>query len=153
MSPASLKKSIPAFEIDLINPVTRHVVTGFIFLSALICCWLNSLLPVFQFALFVAVLFSFLVGFRKGAFCHRGLRRIACQPDAYWLLYDTKGCRHDATLLDSSVIIGPFYFLNFVSQTGPIPLLLTTDSMSVEAARKLRVSLKLYRQQLIAARL
>jgi len=153
MSPASLKKSIPAFEIELINPVTRHVVTGFIFLSALICCWLNSLLPVFQLGLSAAVLLSFLAGLRKGAFCHRGLRRIACQPDAYWLLHDAKGCQHDATLLDASVIIGPFYFLSFVSKTGPIPLLLTTDSMSAEEARKLRVSLKLYRQQLIAARL
>ena len=153
MSPASLKKSIPAFEIELINPVTRHVVTGFIFLSALICCWLNSLLPVFQLALSAAVLLSFLAGLRKGAFCHRGLRRIACQPDAYWLLRDAKGRLQDATLLDASVIIGPFYFLSFVSKTGPIPLLLTTDSMSAEAARKLRVSLKLYRQQLVAARL
>ncbi|MEW5057000.1 MAG: protein YgfX [Cycloclasticus sp.] len=153
MSPASLKKSIPAFEIELINPVTRHVVTGFIFLSALICCWLNSLAPAFQLGLSSLLLLSLMYGLKTAAFCHRGLCRIACQPDAYWLLSDAKGAQLDASLLNSSVIIGPFYFLNFATQTGSLSLLLTADSMSDEAARKLRVSLKLYRQQLIAVRL
>jgi len=90
--------------------------------------------------------------YRSGAYCHRGFQKVACQYDAYWLLTDLSGRDQLATLLDSSAIIGPLYFLNFATQEGSICLMLTKDSMGIESARKLRATIKVYRKQLVSAR-
>jgi len=91
--------------------------------------------------------------YRSGAYCHQGVKKITCQHDAYWLLTDAAGHESLATLLDSSAIIGPLYFLNFAILDRKVYLLLTKDSMSTESARTLRATIKIYRQQLISARL
>jgi len=148
-----LKKSIPAFEIELINPVTRHVVTGFVFVGALTCCWVNDLTAYLQIFLTLCVLLVSLYWYRSAAYCHRGVQKITCQHDAYWILTDKAGHESLATLLDSSAIIGPLYFLNFATLDKHNCLLLSSDSMSKKSARILRATIKVYRQQLISARL
>ena len=91
--------------------------------------------------------------YRSAAYRHRGLKHIACHHDGYWLLKDIAGNDKLATLLDSSAVIGPLYFLNFATLEGELSLLLTNDSMADSSARKLRATLNIYRQQLTSVRL
>jgi hypothetical protein len=115
---------------------------------ALISCWLNDLSLYIQITLtgFVVIYTAFLK--RSKIAQHHDIKRLQCNSEGYWLLVDERTEPIDYVLSNSSVVIGKFFFLYFKSKTTSINLVLANDSISNEGARKLRLALNVYKDQL-----
>lgn len=122
------------------------------FVLALFSCWLNNLDLIIQSGLSVAVVVIFIYSLRSGTLNNQGFNEIRCKPDGCWELIDQAGSSRIATLKDTSAVLGPFIFLHFYSKTADFNIVLAADSLSGEAARKIRAALKVYKDQLMAAK-
>jgi len=122
------------------------------FVVALFSCWLNDLDVIIKSGLSAVVVILFLHALRSGTLNNRGFCGIRCKPDGSWELIDKTGSSLIATLKDTSAILGPFIFLHFHSKTADFNIVLAADSLSYEAARKIRVTMKVYKDQLMAAK-
>ncbi|MDX2426632.1 MAG: hypothetical protein QNK15_10325 [Cycloclasticus sp.] len=147
-----MKKSIPAFEVALKKSITLRLVMMSVFVLALFSCWLNNLDFIIQCSLSVTVVILFIYTLRSGTLNNMGFSEIRCKPDGCWELIDQTGQSLIATLKGTSAILGPFIFLHFHSKTADLNIVLAADSLSGEAARKIRVALKVYKDQLMAAK-
>jgi hypothetical protein len=122
------------------------------FVVALFSCWLNNLDFIIQSGLSTAVVILFLHSLRSGTLNNRGFSGLRCKPDGSWELIDQTGSSLIATLKGTSAILGPFIFLHFHSKTADLNIVLAADSLSGEAARKIRVVMRVYKDQLMAAK-
>jgi len=144
-----LKKSLAEFEIYLQPSVKLKLVIVCSFLLALISCWLNRFSFGVQCVLAISVVFTFIYALRSGVFSYRNVSKIHCKTDGYWALLDRDGQSEIYKLKDTSVILGPFFFLHFESITSTINLVVVSDSMTLEEERRLRVALRIYKNQLL----
>ena len=148
----SLKKSIPAFEIRLQKSTKLTllliVVSGLAFLS----CWLNGLSLSVKMALSLALIIYLLRTYSATKWPYKGFSYLRCNADGYWQLMDDKGDSILCSLRPTSVVIGPLLFLHFNSKKQQFKLVLSDDSMSSEDNRRLRMTLKLYGEQLMAVK-
>ncbi len=123
---------------------------GFILGVILCCCGLNSLPVIIQICLALFVIAFSVKLLRSGAMSHQGIRRITCDATAHWQLIDLNNQSQAATLLDSSVVLGPFIFLHFKLSTKQVNLFLVPGCLSSGASRKLRMLLNVYRSDLLS---
>ncbi len=123
-----------------------------VFVVALFSCWLNNLDFIIQSGLSAAVVILFLHTLHSGTLNYRGFSEIRCKSDGSWELIDQTGSSLIAALNDTSAILGPFIFLHFHSKTADLNIVLAADSLSGEAARKIRVVMRVYKDQLMAAK-
>ncbi len=125
---------------------------GFILGLICCCCLLNGLPAIIQICLALLVIAFSAQLLHSGAMSHQGIRRITCDATASWQLIGVSGQNQAATLLDSSVVLGPFIFLHFKLSAKQINLFLVPGCLSRSSSRKLRMLLKVYRSDLLSAR-
>lgn len=89
----------------------------------------------------------------SGVLNYQQVLKLNCKADACWTLLKKDGSADNYRLTENSVILGPLYFLYFQSTSENIALILANDSMTTDEKRHLRVALKVYRKQLLAARI
>ena len=150
--PVSLKKSIPAFEIKLQKSTRLTLLLMLVFGFAFLSCWLNGLTSEVKTVLSLALFIYLLRTFSTIRWLDRGCSRIRCNADGYWQLIDDKGGSIRCSLCATSAILGPFVFLHFVSKKKRLARVLLRDSMSSEENRRLRMTLTLYGEQLMAVK-
>lgn len=122
------------------------------FLLVLIACWINNLSLAHQILLSFSAVALFFYTHYSGVLNYRQVLKLHCKADACWTLFKKDGSADNYRLTESSVILGPLYFLYFQSTSESIAVILANDSMTTEEKRHLRVALKVYRKQLLAAR-
>lgn len=148
----SLKKSIPPFDITLGSSITLNFIIYGAFFLTLIACWLNSLNVTLQTLLSVGTAGMFLYTYQGGVLSYRNVAKLHCKSDGCWSLFNSDGSSDLYRLKETSVILGPLYFLHFQSKSKSINLILANDCMTAEEKRNLRVALKVYRKKLLFAR-
>lgn len=121
-----------------------------VFALAFLSCWLNGLSFSVKIMLFLALLIYLLRTFSVIKWPYKGFSCIRCNADGYWLLMDDQGRSVLCSLSPTSAVIGPLFFLHFNSKKQRFKLVLAGDSMSNEDNRRLRMTLKLYGEQLMA---
>ena len=129
-----------------------NVIINASFLIVLIACWLNNLGLVQQVLLSLSTVAMFFYTHYSGVLNYRKVLKLHCKTDACWTLFKRDGFAGTYRLTESSVILGPLYFLYFQSTSENIALILANDSMTSDEKRHLRVALKVYRKQLLAVR-
>jgi hypothetical protein len=146
-----LKKSIQALEVNLKKSVKLRVFLGVIFLLALVSCWLNGLSMQLQLLLTAIVILFFYLSLKSNIATNKDILTIRCCSDGYWELVHANNKIIRCALAGSSKALGPLYFLHFYSSADKFNLVVANDSMSSDEWRKLRVTLKIYTQQIQAA--
>lgn len=150
--PVSLKKSIPTFEIKLQKSTRLTLLLMLVFGFAFLSCWINGLTIGVKTALSLALFIYLLRIFSTTKWLYKGFSRIRCNADGFWQLIDDKGSSILCSLSSTSAIIGPFLFLHFASKKKRINIVLLSDSMSCEDNRRLRMTLTLYGEKLMAVK-
>jgi len=148
----SLKKSIPAFEIRLQKSTVLTLLLIVVSVLAFLSCWLNGLSFSVKMGLSLALLIYLLRTYSATKWPYKGFSRIRCNADGFWQLIDDKGDSILCSLRPTSVVIGPLFFLHFNSKKQQFKLVLSDDSMRSEDNRRLRMTLKLYGEQLMAVK-
>jgi len=146
-----LKKSIPAFDFHLQESLTLKLLFYFIFTLLIISCWSNGLDVSIKIILNLVIL-VFARMFYRAATHYQGVKKISCLSDGCWKLLDASNESKVYILDESSTLMGPFFFLHFSNKQESINLALAGDSITQEEARKLRLTLKVYKEQLLNAK-
>ncbi len=146
-----LKKSIPAFDLSLNTSKRLKFIVVVSFMLAIISFWFSGLNALIQGTLTV-LLMCFVGPTYRSIISYRGIRKIYCLADGCWELVDIQDESTIYTLKNSSAILGSFFFLHFQNKRKKLNLVLAADSLSAEESRKLRLTMKIYSQQLMSAK-
>lgn len=126
-----------------------------VFALAFISCFLNSFPLSTQLLLFAVLTVSFFQFLRSKVVNYLGIKKISCRADGFFELLDGGGEAHLCKLQASTTILGSFFFLHFAGLTkrkaGKLHLVLANDSLTVKAARQLRVTLNVYKQEVLGS--
>ncbi|MBV1899975.1 MAG: hypothetical protein KUG63_11520 [Cycloclasticus sp.] len=120
-----------------------------VFIFALMACWLNALAFPAQVMLSVFVILMIAHTVHIGALNVAQVKKIRCKENADWLIQRNHDKPHVYRLKETTRLLGPLIFLHFQSDTKTLYLALSSDSMTNEENRKLRVALRVYKNQLL----
>jgi hypothetical protein len=151
MWPELLKKSIPAFEVYLKESKKFKFVIVFTLVLGISAFWINGLDASLKMALSLTVIVLLLSTYRSCVYYH-GIEKISCLPAGCWELFNATSQSEFYVLKESIAQLGSVFFLHFSGKNKAVNLLLASDSITPEEARQLRLTLKVYKDYLLNAK-
>ncbi|PCI20495.1 MAG: hypothetical protein COB62_04530 [Piscirickettsiaceae bacterium] len=133
------KKFAKAFEVTFKHSIVLELLTFFLFGLAFVSCWLSGISLIYK--LILLALLTAYVGYSfPRLFIYKRYQGLLFNSDLSWQLKPKSGGLQLSSLLPSSAILGPFFFLHFKTADSIIRLVLHQSNIDKNGARLLRAN-------------
>lgn len=147
----SLKKSIPTFDLVLKSSKQLKAIVVVTVIVAVTSIGLSDIHLYLKGALSIFLLVYAPFLYQK-INSYQALKKISCLSDGCWSLQGMDGDSTIYALNESSTVLGPFFFMHFKNTVDTLNVVLVSDSISKDDARRLRLTLNVYSNELMKAK-